>query len=73
MTAGAYKPRPATAARIENAEWLLDVVGEHPARVAERIGMSVDAMSRMFHRAGKGRQDIENERTYRNRQKRATK
>lgn len=37
-------------AKIENARWLLDDVGLHPAQVARRLGMSEDALEKMMGR-----------------------
>lgn len=37
--------------RIEDAQWLL-AAGEHPTRVARRVGTSVAALTRLLQRAG---------------------
>ncbi len=65
------KPRPDTTARLEDADWLLSF-GIHPAEVAARVGLKIDSLSRMYYRAGRPNQTIENERKRQRRQTRTT-
>lgn len=64
MTATEYRPHPRVAARLEDAVWLLDECGVHPAAVAERLGVTISTLDATFRRAGISRPDIAKEATY---------
>ena len=48
---------PAVAALVEDVEWLLST-GEHPDRIATRLGMTRHALTQAMRRAG--RRDLAN-------------
>ncbi len=70
MTAG-YTPAPATVARLEDADWLLSF-GTPALEVAERVGLKVASLARMYHRAGRPHPVLDAERDWQRQKTRTT-
>ena len=46
-----------TARRIRDAQFMLDVCKVHPAKVAQRLGITEDALHNLLGRGGDGESD----------------